>query len=68
MDLQVEEGGRQERKANVQELASWQATGSIESLKVCLLLMAKSHCSTNTSFHVAVILMQQFHCVAERCS
>ncbi|CAK0736740.1 hypothetical protein CVIRNUC_000795 [Coccomyxa viridis] len=34
MDLQVEEGGRQERRANVQELASWQAIGSIGCLKV----------------------------------
>lgn len=37
VDLQVEEREAQIQKANVQELASWQANGSIDCMEVTLM-------------------------------
>lgn len=51
MDLQVEERDAQIQRAMVQELASWQADGSIDSLEVTLASVLL--CSLHRSGHRA---------------
>jgi len=49
MDLQVEEREAHIQKANVQELASWQANGSIDCIEVTLMT------SVHATMHSALL-------------